>query len=78
MVKVDRVEWVIQPDQSTVLSALQTGEVDFVERPALDLLPLLSHNPNIRVQQLNPSATRRCYARITCNRRSTMSVPGRR
>ena len=52
--KVDRVEWVIQPDESTVLSALQTGEVDFVERPALDLLPLLSHNPNIRVQWLNP------------------------
>ena len=54
VVKVDRVEWSIQPDESTVLSALQAGEVDFVERPALDLLPMLARNPDISVQQLNP------------------------
>ena len=54
VVKVDRVEWSVQSDESTVLSALQAGEVDFVERPALDLLPMLSRNPAIKIQRLNP------------------------
>jgi peptide/nickel transport system substrate-binding protein len=54
VVKVDRVEWHVLPDPATAAAALQNGEVDFVERPALDLLPLLAGNPQIRMQKLSP------------------------
>jgi peptide/nickel transport system substrate-binding protein len=54
VVKVDRVEWQILPDPATVAAALQNGEVDFAERPALDLLPLLARNPQIKLQKLSP------------------------
>ncbi len=47
--KVDRVEWIIMPDSSTAIAALQTGELDIYETPPLDLLPLLQANPNITV-----------------------------
>ena len=36
VVKVDRVEWHVIPDAATVAAALQSGEMDFVERPSLD------------------------------------------
>jgi peptide/nickel transport system substrate-binding protein len=50
--KVDRVEWQVIPDAATAAAALQNGEVDIWEQPALDLLPLLSRNANIRLQRL--------------------------
>ena len=56
VVKVDRVEWDILPDPATVAAALQSGEIDFAERPSLDLLPLLKRNPQIRLQRLSPIA----------------------
>ena len=39
VVNVDRVEWKIIPDPATAAGALQTGEVDWVEYPLIDLLP---------------------------------------
>ena len=51
-VKVDRVEWRVIPDASTAVAALQAGEVDVIEQPALELLPLVRSNPNIRLQKL--------------------------
>lgn len=54
VVKVDRVEWDIIPDPATAAAALQNGEVDFVERPSLDLVPLLAKNKQIRLQKLSP------------------------
>jgi len=51
-VKVDRVEWRVIPDASTAVAALQSGEVDMIEQPALELLPLIRRNPNIHVQKL--------------------------
>ena len=54
VVKVDRVEWLILPDQATVAAALQSGEVDFAERPALDLLPLLARGGQVTTQRLSP------------------------
>ena len=56
VVKVDRVEWVVQPDPATAAAALQNGEVDFIERPSLDLLPLLARNPQITLHHLTPIA----------------------
>jgi peptide/nickel transport system substrate-binding protein len=56
VVKVDRVEWHVIPDAATVAAALQSGEMDFVERPSLDVLPLLAKNPQIRIQKLSPLA----------------------
>jgi peptide/nickel transport system substrate-binding protein len=53
-VKVDRVEWNVMPDPATASAALQSGEVDWLEQPLIDLLPLLRRNPNIRVETLDP------------------------
>jgi peptide/nickel transport system substrate-binding protein len=38
---VDRVEWLIMPDAQTAVNALVAGEVDFVETPSVDHLPVL-------------------------------------
>ncbi len=48
-VNVDRVEWVIIPDAQTQVSALIRGEVDEVEAPSIDLLPLLAKAPGVKV-----------------------------
>ena len=37
----DRVEWQVIPDDSTAFAALRTGQVDWWERPLIDLLPAL-------------------------------------
>ena len=49
----DRVEWTTQPDPATAVAALQRGEVDLVERPLLELLPVLKSAP-VKVEQLDP------------------------
>lgn len=51
-VNVDRVEWKVIPDASTAAAALQAGEVDLIEQPALELLPLLKRNANVRILKL--------------------------
>lgn len=53
-VHVERVEWRIIPDASTAAAALQTGEVDWYEQPAFDLLPLISRSRDIRIEQIDP------------------------
>jgi peptide/nickel transport system substrate-binding protein len=40
-VLLDRVEWRVIPDQATAASALATGEVDWLELPQPDLVPML-------------------------------------
>ena len=52
LAKVDRVEWRVIPDAATAAAALQNGEVDIWEQPALDLVPLLSQKPGIHLQRL--------------------------
>lgn len=47
VVNVDRVEFVVIPDQSTAVAALEKGEVDYMQRPQVDQWPLLRKNPNI-------------------------------
>ena len=50
---LDRVEWIVIPDPSTSASALNAGEVDWVERPLADLLPMLRRNRSIEVRLLD-------------------------
>jgi peptide/nickel transport system substrate-binding protein len=53
VVKVDRVEWITMPDAQTAMNALQSGDIDFMENPSFDLLPVLEGNPDIKVETLN-------------------------
>lgn len=53
-VLLDRVEWRIIPDASTSASALQTGEVDWYEQPAFDLLPVMQRSRDVRIEITDP------------------------
>ena len=53
VVHFDRVEWVSIPDASTASGALSSGEVDWYELPAFDLLPLLRRNRNVTVATID-------------------------
>jgi peptide/nickel transport system substrate-binding protein len=55
--KVDRVEWRIIPDAGTAANALIAGEVDWIEMPLPDLLPLLRKSSGVTVGQLDPYGT---------------------
>jgi peptide/nickel transport system substrate-binding protein len=52
-VLVDRVEWKMIPDAATAANALLTGEVDWLEMPMPDLLPLLKKSSDIVVGRLD-------------------------
>ena len=54
VVKVDRVEWIWIPDVQTQVAALQNGEIDMIEAPGHDLLPLLGKDKNIKLVDGNP------------------------
>jgi peptide/nickel transport system substrate-binding protein len=54
VVNIDTVEWVTMPDAQTALNALITGEIDYVEQVAHDLLPLLEGEPDIEIVNINP------------------------
>jgi peptide/nickel transport system substrate-binding protein len=53
VVKVDRVEWLTMADSQTAVNALQSGDLDFIEDPPFDLLPVLEGNPDIKMEVLN-------------------------
>jgi len=53
VVKVDRVEWVSIPDTQTAINALLNGEIDMIEQPAHDLLPVLEKDKNIEIVNLD-------------------------
>jgi peptide/nickel transport system substrate-binding protein len=46
----DRVEWLTTPDPATQVAALQSGEVDWVEQPLMDLVPQLRANRALKVE----------------------------
>jgi peptide/nickel transport system substrate-binding protein len=52
-VLVDRVEWKMIPDGQTAANALITGEVDWIEIPLPDLLPLLKRSAGVKVDVLD-------------------------
>ena len=54
VVKLDKVEWIYIPDTNTAVQALLKGEVDAIEQPPYDLLPLMKRDRNIVVKVLDP------------------------
>jgi peptide/nickel transport system substrate-binding protein len=53
VVKVDRVEWLTMADAQTAANALQSGDIDFIEQPSFDLLPVLAANKDLKIETLN-------------------------
>src|SRR4051812_47225527 len=53
VVKVDRVEWITMADAQTAVNALQSGDIDFMENPSFDILPVLAANKDIHVEALD-------------------------
>jgi peptide/nickel transport system substrate-binding protein len=52
--KVDRIEWLWIADAQTQVAALQNGELDMIESPSLDLLPLIAKDKNLKLFDYNP------------------------
>lgn len=50
VVHVDRVEWQVTGDPATAAAAVQTGEIDWLEQPLGDLLPVLGKAPGVVVE----------------------------
>lgn len=50
VVKVDRVEFIWLSDTQTAQSALVAGEIDYLENPAIDFLPILKATPGIKLE----------------------------
>ena len=55
IVHVDRVEWTTTPDPATAAAALQSGEADWWDYAAADLLPLLRRTKGVKVAVQDPS-----------------------
>jgi peptide/nickel transport system substrate-binding protein len=53
-VKLDRVELIEMPDAQVQINALIAGEIDMVEAPPHDLLPILKADKNIELVDWNP------------------------
>ncbi len=51
--KFDIVEWRYLPDPSTLTQALMKGEIDLIDPPPADLLPLLRGHKDVVVEVLN-------------------------
>lgn len=51
---VDKVVWQVIRDQQTKMNALSKGELDVIEQPSHDLLPLMEQDENIQLADLNP------------------------
>jgi peptide/nickel transport system substrate-binding protein len=54
VVKVDRVEWRAISDHQQAVNALLAGEIDYIEAPKHDLLPLLKKDKNVKLWDYNP------------------------
>ena len=53
VVRFDRVEWQVMPDPGHRRRCVQAGEIDWVEQPLIDLLPLMRRDPSLRVATNN-------------------------
>ena len=52
-VLIDRMEWKMIPDAATAANALVTGEIDWLEMPLPDLLPVLRAAPEVKIGRLD-------------------------
>src|SRR5258708_6370115 len=55
--KVDRVEWPVIPDANTATQALIRGEVDMIEIPTTDMLPLMRKEGHIVIKVIDKIGT---------------------
>ncbi|BAT61299.1 glutathione-binding protein GsiB precursor [Variibacter gotjawalensis] len=55
VVKVDRVEWLWIADTQTQINALLGNEIDILEQPPLDLIPLLESDKSVGMKVVNAS-----------------------
>ena len=55
VVKVDRVEWIAISDQQQAVNALLAGEIDYIEAPSHDLLPLVKGDSQRQAGRLEPA-----------------------
>jgi peptide/nickel transport system substrate-binding protein len=53
VVNVDRIEWLAIPDAQTAVNALIAGEIEMIEDPSLDLLPVLRADRNVDLFDYN-------------------------
>ncbi len=51
---VDRVEWIWIPDAQTQVNALLGGEIDLLQSPPHDLLPILAKDKSVKLFDSNP------------------------
>ena len=54
VVHIDRVEWRAISDHQQAMNALIRGEIEYIEAPKHDLLPLLKGDSNIKLWDYNP------------------------
>ena len=67
--KLDRVEWIAMPDVQTSMNALIAGEIDMIESPGHDLLPVLAKDKNVKLVNTNPTGNQYTF------RYNTLSKP---
>ena len=72
LAKLERVEWTIVPDPATAVAALRRGEVDWMEAPTPDLMPVLARDPGVTIKIARPGGAHRpTCASTACGRLST-------
>jgi peptide/nickel transport system substrate-binding protein len=59
--RVERVEWVIMPEPATQAQALLKGEVDALDIPVVDLLPILRKSPDVVVAVKDPLGSQAAF-----------------
>jgi peptide/nickel transport system substrate-binding protein len=63
VVHLDRVEWTVIPDPSTAVAALRSGEHDWLEFAANDMIPLLKQARGVHVA-VQDQAGMMCFMRL--------------
>ena len=54
VVKIGRYEWISMPDMQTASNALMNNEIDYLEMPPHDLMPMLAKAPGVELTDYNP------------------------
>src|SRR3546814_5260649 len=54
VVYVDEVQSIYMPDAGVAMAAMASGQIDLMESPPTDLLPLLEQNPDITIAANDP------------------------